>query len=115
MLHSAREFACPTVTKGFYLLVNVLDKAVVLLDSRAKDGSKKLEIFLYGKVLVQGEAPRHIAHTVADLFVIADYVATLDRSTALIGENEGGEHTKGSGFARPIGAYKPKKLSFFYL
>ena len=88
---------------------------VILGDSRTKNGCEEGEILLDSEILVEREAPRHIADVLSDFLIIFYNIPALYGSRALIRQEEGGEHTKDGGFARPIGTYKPKKLAFFYL
>ena len=88
LFHTTRQRTRLAVFERLYLRVNGFDSIVSGSDGGAKKISKKLEILLYCQILIQRKLARHVAHTLANFFILAHHVIAFDTYSAGIGQQK---------------------------
>ena len=88
LFHPAGKGSGLAVFERLDLAVYVLDEVVVFPDRRAEHRGKKSEVLFDCHVLVEGEASRHIAHAVADRFVVAHDVESVHAGRTAVGADD---------------------------
>ena len=111
LFHPAGKGSRLAVFERLDLAVYVLDEVVVFPDRRAEHRGKKSEVLFDCHVLVEGEASRHIAHAVADRFVVAHDVESVHAGRAAVGQDQRREDPEERRFACSVGADDPEDLT----
>ena len=115
LFHAARKFSGTAFLERLDLLVDVLYKVVVFLDSRLENGGKELHIFFDGHVLVQRKTPRHIADMLTDFLVILHYVKAIYNSLARICKQQRRQYAEQRGFSGSIRADNAKNFALIHI
>jgi hypothetical protein len=80
LLHPSRQGPRPAFLEGLDLAIDIGDELVVLFDRRIEDRREELEVLLDAQVLIEGEAPRHVADPFRIALKSFDDVEAVDAS-----------------------------------
>ena len=115
LLHTSRQLSGFPGFKRFYLLVDIFNQMIILLNRGVENGSEESQVLLYRQIGIKRETPRHIANLFTDLLVILHHIQSIYGCRAFVCQQQCGQYAEKCSLSGTIRTYDTIYLSFVHI